>query len=39
METPLQFAGIKLFYQYDPDLFSPEQLMKLNPVPSVVIYQ
>ncbi len=39
MAKPLQFAGIKLFYQHDPDLFTPAQVMGLNPVPSVVIYQ
>ncbi len=39
MEKPLQFAGIKMFYNHDPDLFRPEQVMGLDPVPSVVIYQ
>ncbi len=39
MGKPLQFAGVKLFYNHDPDLFAPEEVMGLNPVPSVVIYQ
>jgi len=39
MQQPLPFAGIKLFYDQDPDMFSPAEVMKLDPVPSVVIYQ
>jgi hypothetical protein len=35
----LDFAGIKLFYKLDKQLFSPEQIMALRPMPSVVIYQ
>lgn len=38
-EIPLERAGIKLFYDYDPGLFSPEQVMSLAPVPSFVSYQ
>ena len=33
------FAGIKLFYDQDPNMFTPAEVMNLNPVPSVVIYQ
>jgi len=33
------FAGFKLFYQQDSQLYSPAQVMSLNPVPSVVVYQ
>jgi hypothetical protein len=36
---PLEFAGIKLFYRQDTNLFSPAQVMALTPKPSVVIYQ
>lgn len=35
----LEFAGIKLFYKQDTKLFTPAQVMALNPRPSVVIYQ
>jgi hypothetical protein len=35
----LDFAGIKLFYDQDPDMFAPAATMKLGPLPSVVIYQ
>ena len=33
------FAGIKLFYDQDPNMFTPAEVMQLDPVPSVVIYQ
>ncbi len=39
MHEPLEFAGIKLFYSHDSDLFSPQDVLKLDPTPSVVIYQ
>ena len=35
----LEFAGIKLFYKQDTNLYSPKQVMALTPRPSVVIYQ
>ena len=35
----LPFAGIKLFYKQDTQLFTPAQIMALTPTPSVVIYQ
>jgi len=35
----LEFAGIKLFYKQDTALFTPAQVMKLSPQPSVIIYQ
>lgn len=33
------FAGIKLFYRQDTNVFSPAQVMSMTPRPSVVIYQ
>lgn len=39
MRQPLAFAGIKLFYKQDTQLFAPEQVMALQPVPSVIVYQ
>ena len=33
------FAGIKLFYKQDTGLMTPAQVLALNPVPHVVIYQ
>jgi len=35
----LEFAGIKLFYDQDPGMFTPQQVMEKSPRPSVVIYQ
>lgn len=35
----LDYAGVKLFYKQDRGLFSPEEIMELRPLPSVVIYQ
>ena len=39
MAQPLDLAGIKLFYDQDSDLFTPADVMRLDPRPSVVIYQ
>lgn len=39
MRQPLQFAGIKLFYQQDSNLFTPAQVMALKPTPAVIVYQ
>jgi len=39
MQQPLEFAGIKLFYDQDPEMFSPAEVMEIEPTPSVVIYQ
>ena len=36
---PAGNPGIKLFYQYDPDIWSPADVLRLNPPPDVVIYQ
>jgi hypothetical protein len=38
-QGPLEFAGVKLFYRQDTNLFTPAQVMGLVPRPSVVIYQ
>jgi hypothetical protein len=38
-QRQLDFAGIKLFYRQDTGLFAPDQVMALQPVPSVVVYQ
>ena len=35
----LPFAGFKLFYRQDTKLFAPADVMRLAPIPSVVIYQ
>lgn len=33
------YAGIKLFFEHDPDLMSEEDVLRLEPTPAVVIYQ
>jgi hypothetical protein len=38
-DEPVEYAGIKLFYRHDVDLMSPAQVMRLTPLPDVVIYQ
>ncbi len=38
-DQPVQFAGIKLFYQQDHPIFTPQQAIGLTPTPFVVIYQ
>ena len=43
-KEPVQFAGFKLFYKNDifekgTVIMSPEQLLKLNPIPSYIQYQ
>ena len=38
-QRELDFAGIKLFYKQDRGLFSPAEIMELQPQPSVVIFQ
>jgi hypothetical protein len=38
-QRQLPYAGFKLFYRQDSNLFAPAQVMQLSPVPSVVIYQ
>jgi hypothetical protein len=39
MRQPLAFAGIKLFFRQDTDLFEPADVMRLEPTPSVIVYQ
>jgi hypothetical protein len=35
----LPYLGFKLFYQQDTNVFTPAQVLALDPVPAVVIYQ
>ncbi len=36
---PIEYAGIKLFYKHDQPLLRPADVLALDPVPDVVIYQ
>jgi hypothetical protein len=38
-QKALRFAGMKLFYEQDQNLFTPVEVMQMKPQPSVVIYQ
>lgn len=38
-ETGFEYGGFKIFYNYDSDVMTPEQVMKLDPRPVLVIYQ
>jgi hypothetical protein len=38
-DHPVQFAGFKLFYKNDKPLLTPEQVLKLVPVPVFIMYQ
>ncbi len=33
------FAGLKLFYNEDVDLMSPERVLKLDPAPDLIVYE
>ncbi len=35
----IEYAGIKLFFDQDTPLMTPEQVMRIDPVPDVIIYQ
>jgi hypothetical protein len=38
-DRKVEFAGVKLFYDQDKPLLSPEETLALDPTPDVVIYQ
>ncbi len=38
-EHPVQFTGFKIFYKNDKPMLTPEEVMKLVPVPVFVMYQ
>jgi hypothetical protein len=38
-QKALPFAGMKLFYEQDRNLFTPAEVLQMKPQPSVVIYQ
>ena len=35
----MDFSGMKMFYKYDSPLLAPEEVLGLEPVPDVIIYQ
>jgi hypothetical protein len=38
-QEPIEFHGIKLFYQQDNPLLTPEEVVELDPSPDLIIYQ
>ncbi len=38
-QEPIEFNGIKLFYKQDDPMMTPQEIMTLDPVPDVVIFQ
>lgn len=38
-QLPIEFNGIKLFYRQDVPLMTPEEILDLDPVPDLIIYQ
>jgi hypothetical protein len=38
-QEPIEYNGIKLFYQQDQPLMTPQDVLDLSPVPDIVIYQ
>ena len=38
-DDPIQYGGIKLFYRQDDPLMTPQEIVKLDPLPLVIIYQ
>jgi hypothetical protein len=38
-QESIEFNGIKLFYQFDQPILSPEEVLALDPIPDVIIYQ
>jgi hypothetical protein len=38
-DQPIQYGGLKIFYRQDTPLLTPEEVLKLDPTPLVVIYQ
>jgi hypothetical protein len=38
-DQPIQYGGLKIFYRQDTPVLTPEEVLKLDPTPLVVIYQ
>jgi hypothetical protein len=38
-DEPVEFAGVKLFYDQDVPLMTPQEILALVPAPDVIIYQ
>ena len=38
-EPGFEFGGLKMFYEWDSPLMTPEEIMSVGPPPAVIIYQ
>ena len=38
-EEPIEYNGIKLFYQLDDPIMTAEEVLALDPSPDLIIYQ
>lgn len=38
-DQPVAYSGIKLFYRWDAPLMTPKQVMGIDPIPDIVVYQ
>jgi hypothetical protein len=38
-QMPIEYHGVKLFYKQDVPLMTAEEILDLDPVPDLVIYQ
>ena len=38
-EPAMEYGAIKIFYEYDPWIMTPEQVQNLSPRPAIIIYQ
>ena len=38
-DSAIPYGGIKLFFDWDPDMMTPAQVLGLTPSPNIVIYQ
>jgi hypothetical protein len=38
-DQTIEYGGVKLFYKHDAPLWSPAEVLRLDPTPAVVIYQ
>jgi hypothetical protein len=38
-QHPIEYHGVKLFYRQDEPLMEPNEVLALDPVPDLIIYQ
>jgi hypothetical protein len=38
-QHPIEFNGVKLFYEFDVPILEPQEILALDPIPDLIIYQ